>query len=192
MFFFVCQNCYLPHGILLLQKCRLSAGFTQKLAHSASRMLHYCLLSFLPLRIFLKEIENCIENPELLARCFLKRVSESFCRFVWISMVLFCSTYRFTPILSLWLLLWMTETHISRYSQIKPQLTSVYSEIWSFTWFTDRKRSVTGVLPTYFKAWLKKTNKPKNTTTDIQMFNMLFISDKSIPAVWCMPDTTLL
>ncbi|KAM6389150.1 LOW QUALITY PROTEIN: guanine nucleotide exchange factor DBS-like [Pluvialis apricaria] len=24
-------------------------------------------------RIFLKEIENCIENPELLARCFLKR-----------------------------------------------------------------------------------------------------------------------
>ncbi|NXL05194.1 MCF2L factor, partial [Mesembrinibis cayennensis] len=48
-------------------------------------MLHYCLLSFLPLRIFLKEIENCIENPELLARCFLKRkedlqIYEKYCQ----------------------------------------------------------------------------------------------------------------
>lgn len=62
-------------------------------------------LFFLPLRIFLKEIENCIENPELLARCFLKRVSVSFCRFEGISMVLSYSTYRFIPIFSLCLLL---------------------------------------------------------------------------------------
>ncbi|XP_074009737.1 probable guanine nucleotide exchange factor MCF2L2 [Numenius arquata] len=36
-------------------------------------------------RIFLKEIENCIENPELLARCFLKRkedlqIYEKYCQ----------------------------------------------------------------------------------------------------------------
>ncbi|NWH76940.1 MCF2L factor, partial [Piaya cayana] len=48
-------------------------------------MLHYYLLSFLSLRIFLKEIENCIEKPELLAQCFLKRkedlqIYEKYCQ----------------------------------------------------------------------------------------------------------------
>uniref|UniRef100_A0A8C4W4Z8 MCF.2 cell line derived transforming sequence-like 2 n=1 Tax=Gopherus evgoodei TaxID=1825980 RepID=A0A8C4W4Z8_9SAUR len=36
-------------------------------------------------RIFLKELENCIENPELLGRCFLKRVSKQ-----WYDFLLFC------------------------------------------------------------------------------------------------------
>uniref|UniRef100_A0ACB8FB88 Guanine nucleotide exchange factor DBS n=1 Tax=Sphaerodactylus townsendi TaxID=933632 RepID=A0ACB8FB88_9SAUR len=36
-------------------------------------------------RIFLKELENCIENPELLGRCFLKRkedlqIYEKYCQ----------------------------------------------------------------------------------------------------------------
>lgn len=141
-------------------------------------MLHYCLLYFLLLRIFLKEIENCIENPELLARCFLKRVSKSFCRFVWKPMVLQCLQIHSCPFT---LLLWVRWTYISRYSQSKPQaciLKFDYLVYW-------QERSVTSVLPKYFKPLLKKP-------TVIQMFfdSMLFISDKFIPAVWCSPDTT--
>ncbi|NWQ92006.1 MCF2L factor, partial [Burhinus bistriatus] len=53
--------------------------------HNRHRGVTLLLLSFLPLRIFLKEIENCIENPELLARCFLKRkedlqIYEKYCQ----------------------------------------------------------------------------------------------------------------
>lgn len=116
-----------------------------KLTYNVNGISHYSLL-FFSLRIFLKEIENCIENPELLARCFLKRVSISLFRFEWISMVLSYSTYIFTSIFSVCLLLWMRENPLSRYSQIKPLLPSIYSDIWPFTWFTDRKRSVTSVL----------------------------------------------
>lgn len=75
-------------------------------------------------------------------------------------MVLSYNAYRLTPILSLWLLVQMREIHISRYSQIHPQLMGVYFEIWTFIWFIDRKRSITIILPMYCKSWLKKRNDP--------------------------------
>lgn len=125
-----------------------------------NRMFHYCLLSFVFHRIFLKELENCIENPELLAQCFLKRVSKSFSKFVWISMFLSNNSYRLTFILSLWLFMWMRETHISRYSQCV---------FWNLSLLTGGKRSVSSVLQMYFKLWSEKKKKDQNVNFHIRL-----------------------